>query len=55
MLVSRPFPGTREAEGTEPLSIREDLFGSGSPEELRKAIILKEVLGPPVGLRDQGR
>ncbi len=32
--------------------LRGDLFGSGSPEELRKAIILKEVLGPPLALRD---
>ena len=30
-----------------------DLFASGSVEELRKAIILKEVLGPPLALRDE--
>jgi hypothetical protein len=28
------------------------LFGAGTPEELRKAIVLREVLGPPVGLRE---
>jgi hypothetical protein len=31
---------------------RTDLFGDGSPEELRKAIILREVLGPPLGTRE---
>jgi hypothetical protein len=31
------------------------LFGQGSTEELRKAIILKEVLGPPLALRDEVR
>jgi len=32
---------------------RAQLFGEGSVEELRKAIILKEVLGPPLALRDE--
>jgi hypothetical protein len=32
---------------------RSPLFGDGSVEELRKAIILKEVLGPPLSLRDE--
>jgi hypothetical protein len=32
---------------------RSPLFGDGSVEELRKAVILKEVLGPPVSLRDE--
>lgn len=32
--------------------VREELFGDGSPEELRKAIILKEVLGQPLALRE---
>lgn len=33
-------------------NVRRDLFGTGSSEELRRAIILREVLGPPVGLRE---
>lgn len=32
--------------------VRNELFGTGSPEELRKAIVLKEVLGPPKSLRE---
>jgi len=28
------------------------LLGSGSVEDLRKAFILTEVLGPPLGLRE---
>ena len=32
--------------------VRAGLFGDGSPQELRKAIVLKEVLGPPVALRE---
>jgi hypothetical protein len=32
--------------------VREDLFGDGSPRELRKAIVLREVLGPPLALRE---
>jgi hypothetical protein len=31
---------------------RTDLFGSGSSEDLRRAVILKEVLGPPLALRE---
>ncbi len=31
--------------------VRGQLFGVGSPEELRKAIILREVLGPPLSMR----
>lgn len=37
-----------EAETVTPAT---KLFGTGSKDELRKAIILKEVLGPPVGMR----
>lgn len=33
--------------------LRKELFGRGSPEELRKAVVLSEVLGPPVAMRDQ--
>jgi hypothetical protein len=29
-----------------------DLFGTGSVEDLQKAIILREVLGPPLALRE---
>lgn len=32
--------------------LRSRLFGSGSEEELRKAVVLQEVLGPPVGMRE---
>lgn len=35
--------------------VRAGLFGTGSPKELRKAIILQEVLGPPVGMREEGK
>jgi hypothetical protein len=34
--------------------LKGDLLGDGSPEDLRKAIILTEVLGLPLALRDQG-
>jgi len=33
-------------------SVREGLFGDGSARELRKAIVLREVLGPPLALRE---
>ncbi len=33
--------------------LRRDLFGRGAPEDLRRAVILSEVLGPPVAMRDQ--
>jgi cell division protein FtsN len=32
--------------------VREELFGDGSPEELRRAIVLREVLGPPLAFRE---
>jgi hypothetical protein len=49
LAVSRtPSSGSGPGEGR---GVRAELFGSGSPEELRKAIILSEVLGPPLGLR----
>lgn len=45
-----PASGERGREGRD---ARAQLFGEGSVEELRKAIILKEVLGPPLALRDE--
>jgi len=39
-------------KGRGGVKLKEDLFGDGSPEDLRKAIILTEVLGPPLGLRE---
>jgi hypothetical protein len=33
--------------------LRDELFGSGAPEDLRKAIILREVLGPPLALKEE--
>jgi len=33
-------------------SLRRELFGGGSPKDLQKGIILLEVLGPPVGMRE---
>jgi hypothetical protein len=56
-------PARRTATAKRPLSpqgelpkgprhlVRKELFGDGSAEELRKAVILTEVLGPPVGMR----
>ena len=32
--------------------IKPGLFGSGSPGDLRKAVILQEVLGPPVSMKE---
>ncbi len=49
------FEGEIGDPGSAPaghLGLRAELFGSGSPEELRKAVILKEVLGPPLALRE---
>lgn len=42
-----------ESEPGEGRGVRAGLFGSGSPKDLRKAIILKEVLGPPLSLREE--
>ena len=33
--------------------VRRELFGTGSTDELRKAIILQEVLGLPVGMKEK--
>jgi hypothetical protein len=33
-------------------SLRKKLFGGEFPQDLKKAIILKEVLGPPLALRE---
>jgi hypothetical protein len=49
-VVTAPVPVVRRA--VDDGGVRGDLFGSGSPEELRKAIILKEVLGLPLALRE---
>ena len=46
---SAPF----ELEREETREVRTMLFGSGSPAELRKAFILKEVLDPPPSLRER--
>jgi hypothetical protein len=48
-----PASAVPAAGASEEGRVRQDLFGSGSPEELRKAIILKEVLGPPLSLREE--
>lgn len=32
--------------------VRQEIFGDGSLKELRKAVILKEVLGKPVGMKE---
>ncbi len=49
-----PAPGLQlegaEGEGTGRL---EWLFGGKDPEALRKAILLREVLGPPLALREE--
>ncbi len=34
--------------------IKTRLFGSGSPRDLRKAVVLQEVLGPPVSMKEEG-
>lgn len=50
----RPVPALVEPESPGPRrsDVMHRLFGSGSKEDLRKAIILREVLGPPVGMRE---
>lgn len=51
LAISRtPSPESKRGEGR---GVRAGLFGSGSPRELRKAIILKEVLGPALSLREE--
>lgn len=49
-VASPVFQPGASPSGESPL--RDDLFGSGMPEDLRKAIILREVLGPPLALRE---
>lgn len=49
-VVASPVQGTGREPGD---GVRQELFGSGSVEELRKAIILKEVLGKPLALREE--
>lgn len=48
--LSATAPGL---EGASQRRLREELFGGTSPKELRKAIVLKEVLGAPLALRDE--
>ena len=51
--VAAPLLATRGAGGDVGTGQRaRELLGDRSPEELRKAIILSEVLGPPMALRE---
>jgi len=52
LALPRPPPPESQRGGAR--DVRAGLFGDGSPRELRKAIILKEVLGAPLGLREEG-
>ncbi len=52
LAVSRP--PARDSGEVETVGIRAELFGSGSAGDLRKAIILSEVLGPPHALKEEG-
>ena len=48
--------GSRSAEKAgKARNIRRDLVEAGSSEELKRAIILREVLGPPLGSREWGK
>jgi len=49
-ITRTPTPDLKAGGGR---GVRAGLFGSGSPEELRKAVILKEVLGLPLSLREE--
>ncbi len=49
-ITRTPTPDPKAGGGE---GVRAGLFGSGSPEELRKAVILKEVLGLPLSLREE--
>ena len=49
-ITRTPSPESKAGRGE---GVRAGLFGSGSPEELRKAVILKEVLGLPLSLREE--
>ncbi len=54
--AKRPFVAVSaqmETEGPGDRNVRSELFGSGSSKELQKAIILQEVLGPPLSLREK--
>lgn len=49
----RPAPVPSEQPDSRPgKSVRAGLFGDGSARDLQKAVVLKEVLGPPVALRE---
>jgi hypothetical protein len=47
--VAVPLLGKARSSGSSAL---QELFGDGSVKELQKAIILQEVLGPPVGMKE---
>jgi len=47
-----PGPVEPSEKRTARSGIRADLLGDGSTEDLRKAVILTEVLGPPLGMRE---
>jgi len=49
--MAAPSPWGREAGPRN--GVRSGLFGQGTTKELRRAIILKEVLSPPLALRDE--
>jgi len=54
-LKVKEAPAVKVEEEDERPRVRVELFGDGSTEELRKAVVLKEVLGPPLGLREDRR
>jgi len=47
-------PGVKARPRRKPKGgrVRQEIFGDGSREELRKAVILREVLGKPVGMEE---
>ena len=57
-MVSRPVPDSApelqlEVTGEEEGDRLGWLFGGRDPEALRKAVLLREVLGPPLALREE--
>lgn len=51
--LAATHPPIQTVGGGREGAVRSGLFGTGSPAELRKAVILKEVLGPPAGLKEE--
>jgi hypothetical protein len=47
-----PLSDTRDTHAASPTS-PQMVLGLGTPDELRRAILLREILGPPVALRDE--